>query len=68
MMKHFVEQFGDCFWTVIDEMIEDIEEAGYEVLDANDEYLVIDEDEDIEFLVYLGRANRTIWIGSVIAK
>lgn len=57
------------FWTRLDEMIQDIENEGYSVLDANNESLVIgledDEDEEMEFILYIGHANTTMWIQSV---
>lgn len=53
----------NIYWTRLDEMVEDIEEYGCEVLDSNDEYIVIcDPDEDNETVLYLGHANTTIWI------
>ena len=52
------------FWTRTSEMIEDIEELGYEVLDSNSEYIIIsatdDEEEDYEFLIYLLGTSRTM--------
>lgn len=59
----FLSENGNQFWTRLDEMVEDIEEYGCEVLGSNDEYIVIcNPDEDEETVLYLGHANTTIWI------
>lgn len=65
LKERFLEKLGHDFWTRLEEMVEDIEEYGYEVLEANDEYIVVDndaDDEDEEIILYLGHANTTIWI------
>ena len=53
-----------CFWTVLDEMVEELEGMGYEVEDYNDEYVSIVED-DTEYLLYLGHANTTMWVETI---
>ena len=54
------------FWTNTNEMVEEIEELGYEVLDVNDENITIgyeDEDgEEMEETLELIIAGRTITI------
>ena len=57
-----LDEFKNDFWTNLDEMVADIEEAGYEVAEANNEYLAIVFEDEEEMIVYLGHANRTIWI------
>lgn len=57
------------FWTRADEMVEYLEDLDYAVEDANDEYVVVsdtrDLDEDACFILYLGHANRTMWVERV---
>ena len=56
------------FWTRQDEMVEELEELGNEVVAVNYEYVsVIDlQDEDgAEYILYLGHANSTMWVESV---
>lgn len=54
------------FWTDLNEMVEDIEEIGLTVEEANDEYIeVTDEVADESYTLYLGHANSTIWIEKV---
>jgi len=58
------------FWTRQDEMIKDLEDLGYEVLLANDEYFAIrawdpECDDPFEFQLFLGHANSTIWVTEV---
>lgn len=68
MVEWFEEVLGGQFWTRLDEMIEDIEEYGYHVTAANDEYIVVENDtydEESEVILYLGHANDTIWIERV---
>ena len=68
MRDWFLENLGRDFWTRLEEMVEDIQEYGYRVLEANDEYIVVEndtEDDDEETVLYLGHANTTIWIERV---
>lgn len=68
MKQWFEENMTHDFWTDLDEMVEDIEEYGYKVLEVNGEYIVVDNDsadEEEEIILYLGHANRTIWIESI---
>ena len=68
MDEWFVEVMGRQFWTDLEEMVEDIREYGYRVEEYNDEYVAVenDHDEHVETTVlYLGHANRTIWIDNV---
>lgn len=69
LKEHIEEIFTGCFWTNLDEMIGDIENTPFRVLavvDSNEEYLeVADYEEDEEVTVYLGHANRTIWVEGV---
>ena len=56
------------FWLDISEMVDALEEIDYYVEDYNDEYVVVcdgrDEDEAC-YILYLGHANRTIWVESI---
>lgn len=65
--KWMEEELGHDFWTDLDEMVEDIEEYGYTVLEACDEYIVVENDTKDEadaVILYLGHANTTTWIES----
>lgn len=56
------------FWTRMDEMLDEIEEAGYPVDFMTEEYVAIRESEDEdsqEYILYIGHANTTMWIESV---
>ena len=53
------------FWTVLDEMLEDIRDCGLSVDEANDEYVIANDYEDTEFQFFIGHANRTMWIESI---
>jgi len=61
MKQWFEENMAGNFWTRFDEMIEDLQEYGYQILEANDEYINVED----EVLLYLGHANATIWIDRV---
>lgn len=56
------------FWTRQDEMVEELESLDYEVTYTSYEYVAVtdlqDEDET-EYILYLGHANTTMWIESV---
>lgn len=64
-----LETLENNFWTDKNEMIEELEKMGYEVMEANDEYISItakeDDDDDKEFVLYLGHANRTMWVEKI---
>ena len=60
--------FDGLFWTRRNEMIEEIESLDYSVYEVTSEYVCIqdlqDEDES-EYILYLGHANTTMWVESV---
>lgn len=50
------------FWTTIDDLVSDVEDLGFEVIDANDEYIIIvdpSSEEDAELQIPLGGTLRT---------
>lgn len=49
------------------EMVEDIIEKGYEVLEANRECIVVQalEEEDVQYILTLGGTERTIYIADI---
>lgn len=50
------------FWTRLQEIVADIEDLGYDVLEANDEYIIVgatEDDEDYEIQIFLGGTDRT---------
>ena len=54
------------FWTRQPEMIEELEDLGYTVDEAYDEYVAVTDDrEDSSFILYLGHANSTMWVENV---
>ena len=64
-MMEIIESIGNGFWTVLEEMVEDLEELGLDVADYNDEYVVVVDEDNEEAILYLGHANKTIWIDRV---
>lgn len=59
-----LEKIKGEFWTRLPELIADVEELGYDVLDANSEYIVIgkedDEGEDHQMQIPIGGTSRTM--------
>lgn len=56
------------FWTRQNEMVEELKELGYEVIDLCNEYVgVVDlyDDGEAEYILYLGHANSTMWVENV---
>lgn len=53
------------FWTSEADLIQELEDLNYEVLGNYGEYIVIDEGNGSEWLLYIGRAGRTIWVSEV---
>ena len=48
------------FWTRLPELVEDIEDLGYEVLDSNNEYVIVSWEDDKELQIYIGGTSRTM--------
>ncbi len=65
MIKAY-EESGEWFGR-LEELVEDIEEKGYEVLDSNREYIsfIDPEDEDTEYVAYIGGTERTVYIDRI---
>ena len=53
------------FWSSVDDLIDYLESENYEVIENCGEYIVVDEGNGSEWLLYLARANRTIWVAYV---
>ena len=59
------------FWTRQDEMVEELESLGYEVEELDADTLAIvnlqddDEEDETEYILHVGHANRTMWITEV---
>ena len=50
----------------LEEVVDYIEEEGYEVLESNREYIsFVDPDDDSEYVAYLGGTARTIYISEI---
>lgn len=61
---------GD-FWTRLPELIEDIEELGYDVVDSNNEYIIVapkGPDSDDEYQIFLGGTSRTMTLDFARAR
>lgn len=60
-MIKVLEDLERGFWTVFDELLDDIRDCGYSIDEANDEYISCsNEVEDV--VIYLGSAGRTYYI------
>lgn len=64
-IETILESFSGNFWGSVDEMIEDMEEAGLEVVGNFGEYIAIADEDDSEWLVYIGRTGSTVWVSSI---
>lgn len=56
------------FWTNSNEMIEELENLDYAVCEVTDEYVSVQDTQDEDetaYILYLGHANRTMWVESV---
>lgn len=65
-------KLGGEFWTRLSELVDDIEELGYEVIDYNSEYVVVffvdDEGDEGELKIPLGGTSRTMTLDFSRAK
>lgn len=64
-MKTFDLDMLDTWYARLNELVEDIENLGYEVLESCAEYIVFADDEDNQYIARLGGTPRTIIICSV---
>lgn len=60
-MVEAYEVTGEWFVSV-EELVDDITEKGYEVLDSNREYITFEDEDENQFTAYLGGTERTIYI------
>lgn len=63
-----MENLDGKFWTRQDEMVAEIEALDYEVISLGWEVVVVidlQEDDDVEYILHIGHANRTMWVESV---
>ena len=49
----------------IEELVEEIEENGYEVLEANAESVTFEDDDEEQYVAYIGGTERTMYIESI---
>lgn len=63
-IETILESLSGNFWGSVEEMIEDMEEAGLEVVGNFGEYIAIVDEDDSEWLVYIGRTGSTVWMTS----
>ena len=65
MIKAY-EESGEWFGR-LEELVEDMEEKGCEILDSNREYIsfIDPEDEDTEYVAYIGGTERTVYIDRI---
>lgn len=63
-----LEELKSNWWTRLDELVEEIEEMGYEVLEQNREYIVCCDEEDgsdEQYQIRLGGTERTIIVEEI---
>lgn len=56
------------WWGKLEELVEEVEDMGYEVLDQNREYIVCEEkgnDNDAQYIIKLAGTERTIKVDSI---
>ena len=65
-MKEKVENLG--WFSIMEELVEALEDLGLEVLEANREYVVVgyeEDEEDVQLILHIGGTENTIIIASV---
>lgn len=58
------EESGEWFGR-LEELVEDIEDQGYEVEESNSEYISFSDSDDNEYVAYLAGTERTIYIDHI---
>ena len=67
MLEEKVNELVSEFWTRKNEMEESVESVGLCVAESNDEYVTVAaEDIDEQAVLYLGHANKTMWIERIV--
>ncbi|WP_304110637.1 hypothetical protein [Phascolarctobacterium succinatutens] len=67
MLEEKVNELVSEFWTRKNEMEESVESVGLYVVESNDEYVTVAaEDIDEQAVLYLGHANKTMWIERIV--
>ena len=71
MMENLYDLENGKWWTHLNELLEEIEELGFEIDEANREYIVVSTDGDYDefqtFVLNLGGTERTIIIKEIKA-
>lgn len=57
-----MEELKNKFWTDKNEMVEELKELGYDVLELNDEYITIEDEDEEQTTLNLIIAGSTITI------
>jgi hypothetical protein len=66
-MENKVNELVSEFWTNQNEMEESIESLGLYVAEINGEYVTVaEENSDMSAILYLGRANETMWVERIV--
>ena len=60
-----LEAVSGKFWGSSDELIEELEESGFEVAGYFGEYIAITDEDDSEWLLYISQTGRTVWVSSI---
>ena len=67
MTRNKVNELVNEFWTTQNEMEETIESLGLYVAESNGEYVTVaKENSDMSAILYLGRANETMWVERIV--
>lgn len=61
MFEELVKLEGQ-FWTVFDELLDDIRDCGFSIDEANDEYITCTNENEESYAIYLGGTGRTMYI------
>ena len=62
-----MKDFDGRFWTRYDELLDAVEDMGYTVEYATDEYIIVTDEDEQEYTLRLGWAGTTMWIEEVKA-
>lgn len=57
-MGKILEELQGRFWTVFDEMLDEIRDCGYSIDEANDEYVICHNQKEMAYIL-LGTAGRS---------
>lgn len=61
-----INEYMDNWYGLLDDLLDELKDDGYDILEANSEYITCAGDEDdVQYVLHLNGATRTIYITEI---